>query len=798
VKISLDWISDFVDLSDLKPEVIANRFTLATAEVEGFEVIRRSVDGVLVGEVVEVQPLEGSESGKLRLAVVDLGDRRVQTVCGAPNLRVGMKSAFAPVGTTLAGGVRIEASQMAGRESQGVLCSAAELGLSRWHEIALECPADLDNGSPLSDYIPPGDVIIEIDNKSLTHRPDLWGHYGLAREFAAVFGRPLRELPLLDFSLYEELPRYPLSVDDFDGCPAYGCIEFSIQANVPSPLAIQRRLHALGQRTYNLMVDLTNYVMWELGQPTHAFDGDRLRAVRVARMGKPGTFFTLDGQERKMLPDDLLIWNENEPVALAGIMGGLNSEVQPATAKVLLESANFKASQIRRTSVRLDLRSESAQRFEKSQPPVNVKYGAARILQLITDAGVPFEVTSSFTWEGDLKDDYRPLSLAPGVLRRIAGVDLPEEEVLGILQSLGFQADVGPEGGLQVGIPPHRSEKDLSIPEDIAEEVLRVYGYDKISPKLPVAPMQPLRINEALRVEHKVERLLAGSHRFVQVQNYAWTDDGWLAQLGFEPKRTLVLKNPAAQQNRLLRTTLIPNLLKLVPQNRTHRDAFRLFEIGHVYSLGDDGHSIETNRLGGVSYQQAGQPTLEEHLRAIKGVLEDLAVSTGLGRFQFVPCPGGEAPWQVPYHWVSIRAGDRELGGLGVLAGPIQDAVVPEGGQVVWFELAMEGLQGSIYPVVKYVPAPVYPGSWQDFSLVWDVARGFAALDETVGRFDHALVTGREFVYAYKGKGMPPGKGSYTYRFWLGAADHTLTSDEIEGFRSALLTFLQAENIPLR
>jgi len=306
------------------------------------------------------------------------------------------------------------------------------------------------------------------------------------------------------------------------------------------------------------------------------------------------------------------------------------------------------------------------------------------------------------------------------------------------------------------------------------------------------------------------------------------------------PRQPIVMQNPPAKEKHLLRTTLLPNLLALVPQNRPYRDSFRFFELGRVYWLSqekpawppgltgtdrlapaatpvakgeterhDPPERIEVTRLAGVSFQQAGQPSLEEHFRAIKGVIEDLALATGLGPLTFVPSPrgdaplqgtspGGDAPWQVPYHWVLIRCGDRELGGLGVLAGKIQEVVVPEGGQVVWFELEMDRIEGPIYPAVKHQPVPIYPLSWQDFSLVWDVAQGYSALEERLATFAHPLIRSREFVYAYKGKGLPPGKGSYTYRFWIGAADHTLATEEIEQFRAALLAFLQGEEIPLR
>lgn len=801
MKISLDWLSDFVDLSDLKPETIADRLTLATAEVEGFEVIRRSVAGVLVAEVLSVEsivsPEEAAQGKTLAVVQVDCGKKKFQTVCGAPNVRQGMKAAFAPAGVVLADDTKIEATELCGHKSEGVLCSPAELGMSRWHEGLLELPGELKAGTPLADLIPAEDVLIEIDNKSLTHRPDLWGHYGFAREFAAIFERPLKPLPVVDVVAYDDLPEYPLSVEDPENCPCYACIEFECKATIPSPVVMQRRLHALGQRTMNLSVDVTNYVMLELGQPTHAFDGDRVTAIRVAPMGKEGTFTTLDGQARSMLPDDLLIWNAEEPVALAGVMGGLNSEVEESTIKLLLESANFKAARVRRTSVRLDLRTESAQRFEKTQPPINAKQAIARILKLIEQAGAHPKVISRMTVAGDLKEGYRPVKLAPGSLATMAGVDIPADEVLGILRRLEFQAELTADGTLTVGVPPHRSEKDISIPQDIAEEVLRVYGYGRIVPRMPEMPLKPLLANKSLRLEHKARRLLAAGHHFAEVHTYGWTDDNWMAKLGFEPQGALAFANPIAQQYRLLRTALMPNLLALVDVNHTHRDAFRLFELGRTYEKAKEG-CRETLRLGGISYQQSNQPPLEEHLRAIKGVIEDLGRMIGGKPFSFVPAEAAQFPWQVPGYWVAIRCGDQAIGGLGALAGGVLEAVAPDGGQVVWFELEFDRLDGSVFPVVQYEAPPRYPGSWQDFSLVWDLDRGFAALEDVLARFSHPLLTGREFVTSYKGKGLPQGKASYSYRFWIGADDHTLTSEEIEDFRSKFLDFLKHHEIALR
>ena len=497
--ISLDWISDYVDLTGLDVPTITNRLTLATAEVEGTKTIRRFVKGVFVGEITKVEKL----TDKLTFCTVDcsavngtaVGSTATTytTVCGAPNVRVGLKAPFAPAGTLLAGNLNVEATEMSGKPSQGILCSAAELGMSDWHEILLECPGSVKTGTPLEELIPETDTLIEIDNKSLTHRPDLWGHYGFAREFAAIFGRELKPLPQIDLSAYDSLPAYPLkneakSVEQGENCPCYGCIAFETGRGQtggtipspppPSPLSIQRRLHALGMRSYNLLVDVTNYVNWEIAQPTHAFDAEKLGGIRVATLGGKESgvrsqesgdrsdFTTLDGQTRKLLPEDLLIWGTTQPletaaensaavcrlpsavsyrpVALAGIMGGLETEVTESTVKILLESANFKAARIRRTANRLDLRTDASQRFEKSQPPSNVKVAIARILKLIGDSGADLKVLSRFTFDGDLQEEIRYIDIPAGRLEQLAGIKLPPERVTQILESLGFEVQWNP------------------------------------------------------------------------------------------------------------------------------------------------------------------------------------------------------------------------------------------------------------------------------------------------------------------------------------------------------------------
>ncbi len=818
--ISLDWISDYVDLSGIDPKEIADKLTLSTAEVEGIETINRSVAGVLIGKVLAAEPLAEKDGKKLTFCTVDCGSKTYTTVCGAPNARIGLVAPFAPAGCVLAGNKKVEKTEMSGKPSEGILCSAAELGMSDWHEIVFECPAGTKPGTPFADYVPDSDTLIEIDNKSLTHRPDLWGHYGFARELAAIFGRPLKTLPVHDLSQYDRLPEYPLAVDDLENCPAYGCVEmrFESEAVVPSPIIMQRRLHALGQRTYNLLIDVTNYVNQEIGQPTHAFDGDLISGIRVRPGGEPQKFQTLDGQERNLHAEDLLICgvlgkktgpvdlDAAVPVALAGIMGGRATEVSDATRTVLLESANFKAGRIRRTSTRLDLRTDASQRYEKSQPPCNVRVGAERIVQLIKDAGVALTVASRFTVVGSLAEEFRTIRIEPGKLDRLAGITLPQKKIVAILTSLGFTAKYESDGTLTVGVPPFRSAKDISIPEDIVEEILRVYGYDNIEPIMPTAPLRPLFVEKSIQMEHKARKLLALSHRFIEVHNYGWTNDNWTARLGYDPGETLALRNPAAQGEARLRTSLLPNLFALVPKNRPIRDQFRLFELGHVYlpdkTTEADRKSTgckEQARLAGVSFQQSGT-TLEEHYLAIKSAIEDLGRLFGGGDFQFLApeTSNPNIPWENAGHFVEIRQKGQPVGRLGVVEKSLLEKISPEGGQIVWFEIELQRLEGDLFPIIKYAELPKFPGSWQDFSLVWDIEKGFAELEKVLDSFAHPLLNCREFVVAYKGKGLEKGTASYSFRFWIGSDDHTLSGEEIDGFHKTFLGFLTEKSIPLR
>ncbi len=573
MKLSLEWLSTFVDVADIAPQEIAEQLSVRTAEVEECEVVKHSLKGVLVAEILSAEPLP--DQPKLQLVQVGLGGRKAQTVCGAPNVRPGMKAAFASAGCTLGNGVTIETTNRHGVESQGVLCSARELGLGTAHEKLLELPGTEQVGVLLTDLCPTEDVLIEIDNKSLTHRPDLWGHYGFARELAAIYDRPLLPYELADLSVFGHLPAVPIEIENERDCPVYTALEFTISQNVPAPIRLQRRLLCLGMTSRNLIVDLTNYIQVELGQPTHTFDADLLGdSIRIARSKSPVSMRVLDGTQCQISAEDLLILGGDTPAAVAGVMGGFDSQIQDSSRRVVLESANFDGTSVRRTSSRIGIRTDSSLRFEKKLPPVFAAMAAGRFVKLLMEHCPGAEMTRSFSVAGNLHEEIRPISIGPGYLSRRAGTDIPDAESARILQSIGFDCEITDDGGLEIGIPPFRTVQDISIPEDISEEVMRLYGYDQITPQLPACPIDPVVVELNVRGHHRQRRILSQSHRFVEVQSYGWLDDAWVKRIGYEPKRPLLLQNPSASGKGRMRDRLLPNLLAFAHQNRKLREGF--------------------------------------------------------------------------------------------------------------------------------------------------------------------------------------------------------------------------------
>ena len=363
--LSMNWIRDFVNLDGIDLDELVHKFTLGTAEVEGVEHVGADTCGVVVGQILTVEEIP--ESKKLHKLTVDCGDKVWQIMCGAPNVRVGMKVPVAKLGGMVSG-MKIEDRKLAGYESQGMCCSQKELGVSDDHSGLWELPEDLPIGKDIKEIYEIDDVVFEVDNKSLTNRPDLWSHYGIAREFAAIAQRPLKALDFADLAAYDSLPKVDMKIED-PLCYRYSCLQFENISRSVSPVDMRIRLFYCGMRAINFLADMTNYLMLEMGQPMHAFDSRKVENIRIKRFDKEFDFKTLDGVERHIDTDTLMICNGDDPVAIAGIMGGLDSEIVEDTHTLTLESATFDAASIRKSTVRLSHRTDASMRYEKSLDP---------------------------------------------------------------------------------------------------------------------------------------------------------------------------------------------------------------------------------------------------------------------------------------------------------------------------------------------------------------------------------------------------------------------------------------------
>ena len=503
--LSMNWIGDFVDFTGLDKLDLIHRFSLSTAEVEN-EIFFKGSDlsGVVVAEIKSVE--NHPDSKKLHLLKVDAGDAELtDVVCGAPNVRVGMKTAFAKVGAKL-GELEISPRPLAGYTSYGMCCSEKEIGISDDNSGIMDITEDVANGTDIKDLYQIDDIIFEVDNKSLTNRPDLWGHYGIAREFAALAGRELKPLDTVDLSQYSNLPKVDMKIED-PLCQRYSCLQVENISTAVSPVNMRIRLFYCGMRAINFLADLTNYLMLEMGQPMHAFDSRKVEKIRIKRFDETFTFRTLDGVERNIDEDTLMICNDNTPVAIAGIMGGLDSEIVEDTTTLTLESATFNAVSIRKSTVRLSHRTDASMRYEKCLDPEMTVPAIARFVKLMTDVDSGVQVVSSLTDEYAFKYDEIKLDFDKAFVDKYTGIDIDNDTIVSTLNSLGFSVSLTDEH-FSVVVPSWRATKDVTIKADIIEEITRIYGYDNFDIHTANAPLYPVRADVEKTDEDKINVFL--------------------------------------------------------------------------------------------------------------------------------------------------------------------------------------------------------------------------------------------------------------------------------------------------
>lgn len=783
--LSMNWISDFVDLSGLDKLALINKFSLSTAEVENEIFFKGSdISGIVAARIKEVLP--HPDSKKLHLLKVDAGDGKLtDVVCGAPNVKEGMVTAFAKVGAHI-GDIEITPRDLAGYTSFGMCCSEKELGISDNHEGIMEITDDIPLGTDLKDFYEIDDIVFEVDNKSLTNRPDLWGHYGIAREFAAISGRELKPLDAEDTAHYSALPQLDLKIED-PLCRRYSCMSVKNITRKISPVNMRIRLFYCGMRAINFLADLTNYIMLEMGQPMHAFDSRKIDKIRIKRFEKPFKFTTLDGVERNIDENTLMICNDNTPVAIAGIMGGLDSEIVDDTDSLTLESATFDAASIRKSTVRLSHRTDASMRYEKSLDPEMTVPAIGRFLKLMHDADRGAEVISSLTDEYAAPFDKVELSFDKAFVDRYTGIEIDNERIVKTLKSLGFGVENSGDD-FKVSVPSFRATKDVTIKADIIEEITRIYGYDNFEVNTALAPLYPIRPETEKTVEDRIKDILVKSFDMHELHSYVWQYYDEYKSLGIEIEDNIKLINATNPNIETLRRSIVPTQLCQVSKNTDYSDGFAVFEIGRIFD-GVDGNNMccESKKLAVTLFDR--KKTAEElylKLRDILAVLTDDIKHTSLS---FKAAEAAHS-YEHPKNLNTVICAGSEIGIMGVVHPSVMKKLSKKGA-AVFAEIDIARFADIEDAGINYSEPSRFPEMEIDISFVSAV---FAPIGEAIKKAGCEWIKNVKLIDTYEDEN---GK-SITVRIYFSHPERTLTKEEVMKVVDGIVETLRAEGIMMK
>jgi phenylalanyl-tRNA synthetase beta chain len=786
MRLSLNWLSEFVDYG-LSPEELADRLTLAGLEVEGIARIGEGIEGVVVGAVRETRPHPGAD--KLTLCRVETPGETVEVVCGASNVRPGIKIPLARVGARLPDGTVIRKGKFRGEVSQGMICSEKELGLAESSEGIWILPDDLAAGTELTPLL--RDVILTIG--VTPNRGDCLSVLGIAREVAALTGAPLRERPADLVEGGESITQQvAVEIADVEGCPRYAARVVRGVRVGPAPFRMQRRLEAAGLRAINNVVDVTNYVLLERGQPLHAFDLPLLADQRiVVRRGRAGErIITLDGVEREVTPETLLICDGRKPVALAGVMGGRETEVTERTADLLLESAYFLPVSVRRTAKRLGLQTEASYRFERGTDPEGVLPALDRA------AGLLAGVAGGQVARGVVDCYPRPMtpptiSLRCARLNLVLGTAWTEDAIRETLTRLGIRFTAA-TGERLVAVPPmYRS--DLTREIDLIEEVARVRGYDRIPVTQPVGAVPPPLEEARSTAFLQGLRGVLVSLGYTEAIHFSFGDARDLDLLGLptdDPRRQMVkLRNPLAEDQAYLRSSLLPGLMGALQRN-LHRGAadVRLFEIGRVFLARGEGLPQEGLHLAAVA-AGAGTGSWRENPREVvvfdlKGAVEGLLAALRVSRAVWIP--EGDVPYLHPTRAARLEIDGKPVGRVGEIH-PEVAARYDLKLRACLLELSLEALPAFSPGAVRFRPLPRFPAVQRDLALVVEDALPAGRALEAIRAVASDLLEEVRLFDLYRGQSIPKGKKSLAFRLTYRAPDRTLTDQDVEAMHHAIL-----------
>lgn len=789
MKISWEWLNDLVDLRGITPEMVFDKFTLHSAEMEGIIALNEHLSRVITVKILDVKPHKDAD--KLKIVKIDTGKETIEVVCGAHNVITNKVGVFAPVDTVLPGGFVLKPKKIRGVLSCGMLCSERDLGISNDHSGIILLPRDTPIGIPYSEVIGvKRDTVFDIDNKSLTHRPDLWGHVGIAREIAAIFGCTLKD-PYTNLEEPNIDTKYKLEIENHipDKCIRYSAVIIENIEVRPSPDWIKRRLEAVGLRSINNIVDTTNYIMLELGQPMHAFDRRRISGdtIIIRNAYNNETVITLDNRKVQLTGNEIVIADKEKAVALGGVMGLENSEVIDDTTSIILESATFNPAIIRKTANRFNMRTDAAQRFEKAQDPENTVIAILRFFELIKETCKSASMVSKIIDNYPKKNNPLTLHIEGDYIRNRLGIDIKNESIKGILKSLYFGVSL--DGNVfTVKVPSFRATKDINIPIDIVEEIGRIYGYDNIKPV-------PLKtdMSEPVRDEYQQEIRLWRSYlsnglNYFEVYNYSFFNEN-LAKTCISPTNNMVrLKKPLSKEADALVTDLLPNMLLAIKNNSRFYNHFKFYEIGRIFFNEKEDECLIMAHY--VKHSNISDDTIIGFRDGLLDILDRLKYRYTI-RFER---PSDQFH---PYRSAIIQVGKVQI-----YFGEINPSLLDNfniKGRVFVAKIPIRDMFNQKRRENVFYSIPKFPVVPFDISIVMDEREPVFKVINTIKKTNKKLIESIAFVGFFQDDNLKKsGKKSATFHIEFRAKDHTLTPDEIKKLEMDIINALSKSNYPLR
>lgn len=820
MKISLNWIKKFVDVPEkLSARELAELLTLRTCEVEGFEDESEKFKNMTVGEIKKVRPHPNAD--KLRLCDTDIGGTVVQIVCGGSNVTEGLLVPVALPGAMVDWHgkgelVELKEAEVRGSMSYGMICAGEEIGLPRCEAGEITDLSFLRKetarlsvmpGTSLASALRLNDVIFEIDNKSLTHRPDLWGHYGMAREFAVFLEKPLKPYEKAAGLTNVEFPKkgyaVKVAIQTEKISPRFCAVALAGIKIEASPAWLKVQLAACGIRPVNNIVDITNFVMLELGQPMHAFDRKEVATDMLeARYAKDGEILeTLDHKKRTLTKKDAVISNGKILLGLAGIMGGLHSEISNRTTEVIFEAANWNPIMIRKTSQRLGLRSEASQRFEKSLDPELCDKAIRRACELLMEICPTARIAGPLTAAPAEKFSAKKIAveLAPVRVNAKIGVPVPEKDMMKYLKALGFEAKKQGKQ-LMVKVPSYRATKDVSIEDDLIEEIARMYGYEKIPALLPNLPIQLPRENRERKLKHWVRDIFSLALGFTEMSHYSFYKKDDFEKCRLTEESHFRIANPLSEDQTHLRISLIPTLLKSIAANEREFQEMNVYEIGRRYVKKDGSYfPLEEKFIAGAVSRTKPQ-TSGEIFYLAKGALEAFFQLLPLENISWMESKS-IPPMAHPKKSADIIAinGQKKifLGSIFELH-PLVKRNFGIRGEIACFSVNFSLLASLPQREWKYRPISKFPGIDIDISILVDRQTRSLDVEELIRKADNQLVQSISLIDTFEGKTLGEEKKSLTYRIRLESTNRTLTDEEMHKVQQEIFQNLEREGFQIR